>query len=94
MKKWRQRWTKLIRINTNQYELVNNVTYGKTVENLENRIDVRLLDKGKDQLKSTSNQAKMLHKIFDNNLVAMRSSKVELKLNKPAFIRRVYFGIE
>ena len=28
----------------------------------------------------------MLHKIFDNNLVAIRKSKVSLKLNKPAYI--------
>ena len=28
----------------------------------------------------------MLQKIFDNNLVAMRKSKVTLTLNKPAFI--------
>ena len=29
----------------------------------------------------------MSHKIFDNNLVAIRKSKVSLKLNKPAYIR-------
>ena len=28
----------------------------------------------------------MLHKIFDNNLVAIRKSKVLLKLNKPAYL--------
>ena len=28
----------------------------------------------------------MSHKIFDNNLVAIRKSKVSLKLNKPAYI--------
>ena len=28
----------------------------------------------------------MLHKIFDNNLVAIRKSKLALKLNKPAYI--------
>ena len=29
----------------------------------------------------------MLHKIFGNNLVAIRKSKVTLMLNKPAYIR-------
>ena len=29
----------------------------------------------------------MSYKIFDNNLVAIRKSKVSLKLNKPAYIR-------
>ena len=28
----------------------------------------------------------MLHKIVDNNLVAIRKSKLALKLNKPAYI--------
>ena len=28
----------------------------------------------------------MSHKIFDNNLVAIRKSKVSLKLNRPAYI--------
>ena len=28
----------------------------------------------------------MLHKIFDNNLVAIRKSKLALKLNKPVYI--------
>ena len=28
----------------------------------------------------------MSHKIFDNNLVAIRKSKVALKMNKPAYI--------
>ena len=29
----------------------------------------------------------MLHKMFDNNLVAIRKSKLALKLNKPTYIR-------
>ena len=28
----------------------------------------------------------MLHKIFENNLVAIRNSKLALKLNEPAYI--------
>ena len=28
----------------------------------------------------------MSHKVFDNNLVAIRKSKLALKLNKPAYI--------
>ena len=40
----------------------------------------------KDYLKCTSKPSYMLHKIFDNNLVAMHKSKLALKLNKPAYI--------
>ena len=56
------------------------------MENLRNRIDVKLVKYKKDYLKCTSTPSYMSHKIFDNNLVGIRKSKVALKLNKPAYI--------
>ena len=56
------------------------------MENLRNRIDVKLVNKDKDYLKCTSKPSYMSHKIFDNNLVAIRKSKIALKLNKLAYI--------
>ena len=55
-----------------------------------NRISVKLVNNKKDlkNLKCTSKPTYMLHKIFDNNLVAIRESKVTWKLNKPP-----YFGM-
>ena len=52
------------------------------MENLRNRIRVKLVNNEKGYLK----RSYMSHKIFDNNLVAIRKSKVALKLNKPAYI--------
>ena len=37
-------------------------------------------------LRCASKPSNMPHKIFDNNLVAIRKSKLALKLNKPAYI--------
>ena len=51
------------------------------MENLRNRINVKLVSNGKDYLKSTLKSSHMSHNIFDNNLVAMRKSKLALKLN-------------
>ena len=68
------------------YKLMNNAVYGKTMENLRNRIDVRLVNNEKDHLKCTPKPRYMSHKIFDNNLVAIQKRKVSLKLNKPAYI--------
>ena len=57
------------------------------MENLRNRIDVKLVNKDKDYLKCTSKPSYMSHKIFDlDNLVAICKSKVALKLSKPAYI--------
>ena len=55
------------------------------MENLRNRINVKLVNNKKDYLKCTPKPSYILHKIFDNNLVAMQKSKVSLKLNKPTY---------
>ena len=65
---------------------MSNAVYGKTMENLRNRIAVKLVSNKKDYLKWTSKPSYMSHKIFDNDLVAIRKNKVTLTLNKPAYI--------
>ena len=66
---------------------MDNAIYRKTMENMRNRIDVKLVNNEKSYLKYTSNPSYISRKIFGNNLVAIRNTKVALKLNKPAFIR-------
>ena len=56
------------------------------MENLRNRIEVRLVDNERDYLKLTSKPSCMPHKIFDNDLVVIRKGKVTLNVNKPAYI--------
>ena len=68
------------------YRLMNDTIYRKTMENLRNRINVKLVNNKKDYLKCTSKPSYMSHKIFENNLGAIRRGKVVLKLNKPAYI--------
>ena len=68
------------------YKLMNNAMYRKTIENLRNRIDVKLENNKKDCLKCTSKQSYISHKIFDNSLVVIHKSKLVLKLNNPAYI--------
>ena len=48
---------------------MNNAIYGKTREYLRNRVDLKLTNNKKDNLKCTSKPSYMLHKLFDNNLV-------------------------
>ena len=57
------------------------------MENLRNSIDVKLVNNEKDYLKCTSKPSYMAYKMFDNNLVQMRKSKLLLKLNETTYIR-------
>ena len=52
--------------------------YGKARENLRNRIYVKLVSNEKDYLKCTPKLSCMLQKTFENNLIAIRKSKIEL----------------
>ena len=65
---------------------MNNPVYGKTIENLENRIDVKLVSNKIYYLKWTWKSRHISHKTFDNELVMIRKNKVTLTLKKPAFI--------
>ena len=56
------------------------------MENIRNRINVKLVNNEKDYLKCTSKPIYMSHNIFDNNLVTILKNKLALKLNKPADI--------
>ena len=65
---------------------MNNAVYGKTMENLRNRIDVKLLSNKRKYFKWTSKPTYMSHKTFDNYLVAIHKNKVTLTLSKPVYI--------
>ena len=65
---------------------MNNAVYERTMEDLRNRIDVKLASNKRNYLKWTSKRGYLSHKIFDNDLVTIRKSKVTLTLNKPAYI--------
>ena len=60
------------------------------MESLTKRIDVTLVNNEKDYLKFTSKPSYMSNKIFDNNLVAIRKSKILLKLNKPHTLKYIF----
>ena len=53
----------------NRYKLMNNYLYGKAMENLKDKSDLKLLSNEKDDLKWTSKPRYISQKIFDNDLV-------------------------
>ena len=65
---------------------MNNAIYGKTMENLRNGIDVKLVSNKKNYLKRTFKPSYMSDIIFENDLIAICKNKVTLTLNKLAYI--------
>ena len=66
--------------------MINSV-YGKTMENLQKKINVRLVNNKKDLLKYTSRPAHITHNIFGKNYAAIHEIKPVFTLNKPIYIR-------
>ena len=55
--------------------MITNSVYGKSMESLRKRIDVRLVNNEKDFLKYTSRPTYITHKIFGNNYAAVYEIK-------------------
>ena len=66
----------LIVLKKNFFKLMINSAYGKTMENLKKRINIRLVNKQKSFLKH----------IFDKNYAAIHEIKSALALNKPIHV--------
>ena len=68
------------------FKLMNNSVFGKTMENLRKRVDVRLVTDEKKLTKLASKPTYVSSKIFNDNLVAVRKIKETLTLNRPAYV--------
>ena len=67
------------------FKLMNNSVFGKTMENIRKRVDVRLITDEKKLLKMVSKPTYVSSKIFNENLVAVHKIKETLTLNRPAY---------
>ena len=68
------------------FKLMINCVYGKTMENLRKRINVRLVNNAKDFLKYTSRPTYVTYKTFGENYAAIHEIKPELILNNPIYV--------
>jgi len=68
------------------FKLMNNSVFGKTMENVRKRVDVRLVTDEKQQVKLVSKPTYVSSKIFNKNLVAVHKIKEALTLNRPAYV--------
>ena len=65
---------------------MNNSVYGKTMENLRKRMNVRLVNNKKVFLKYTSRPTYITHKFFGKDYATIHEIKPILILNKPSYI--------
>ena len=68
------------------FKLMNNSVFGKTMENIRKRVDVRLVTSKEKLLKLASKPTYVSSKIFNENLVAVHKIKETLTLNRPAYV--------
>ena len=60
--------------------IINNAVYGKTKDNLRNRVDVNLVYNENDYLKWESKPSFVTQNIFGNNLMVIHKIKTSLNL--------------
>ena len=75
------------------FKIMNNSVYGKTMENLRRRVDVRLITDENKLLKMTSKPTYISSKIFNENLVAVHKIKETITLNRPSYVGMVILDL-
>ena len=72
--------------NKNLYKLLNNCIYGKSIENIRKRMNVKLINDKRAYLKCVNKPNFISQKIIDKNFVAVHCSKKVLTLYKPIYV--------
>ncbi|XP_065645274.1 uncharacterized protein LOC136075765 [Hydra vulgaris] len=68
------------------FKLMNNSVFGKTMENIENRVDIRLVTDRNEAIKLASEPNFESRTIFDENLIAIHMKRTKLKYAKPIYL--------
>ena len=70
-------------LNKKNFKLLVNCVYGKSIENIRKRINVKLINDSKEYLKCVSKPNFISQKVFDKTFIAVHQIKSMLTLNKP-----------
>ena len=68
------------------FKLMNNSVFGKTMENIRNRVNIKLTTTGEHFKKLTAKPNYESRKIFNENLVSVHMKKTSLTMNKPVYL--------
>jgi hypothetical protein len=70
----------------NFFKLMNNSIYGKTMENVRKRVDVKLVTIKEDLVKVVASPCFQSQRIMNENLVAVKRMKEVITLSKPCYV--------
>ena len=68
------------------YKLMNNSVFGKTMENIRNRVNVKLVNNEEKARKLIAKPNYNSCKIFSENLISVHMKKTSLVMNKPVYL--------
>ena len=68
------------------YKLMNNSVFGKTMENIRNRVNVKLVNSEEKARKLIAKPNYRSCKIFSENLISIHMKKTSLIMNKPVYL--------
>ena len=68
------------------FKLMNNAVFGKTMENVRNHRDVKLITSDKRRKRLVSEPKYHSHKTFSDHLMAIEMKKTRVKMNKPLYL--------
>ena len=70
----------------NFFKLMNNSVFGKTMENVRNHRDIKLVTSNKRRKRLVSEPNYHSCKKFSNHLMAIEMKKTRVKINKPLYL--------
>ena len=68
------------------FKLMNNSVFGKTMENIRNRVNVKLVNTKEQLRKLVAKPNFKSRNIFNENLVSVHMKKTSLTINKPVYL--------
>ena len=68
------------------YKLMNNSVFGKTMENIRNRVNVKLVNTEEKLKKLIAKPNFRSRKIFSENLISVHMKQTSLTMNKPVYL--------
>ena len=77
----------------NMYKLLNNCIYGKSIENIRQRINVKLINDKKSYLKCVNKPNFISQKIYDRNFVAVHCAEKSINTEQIDLYRFLGFRI-